>query len=303
MKTLFFRSAFTLLNLVAFTLVVTDSPVRAEVSTSVPLQSSESEATSLPSEVVPPTLNRQLNALSPEQQDSTLKPSLSAQPGDPLILVPTTSSVRVDEFAKTPEKGEDAQSPKLATPLQEVPNLAAKTSASDLLGRPTVAQTVEAEAETSAKPKEKVAQTISPGRATQSGSSYVGIAGNIGFGGETKLGSGAFAVVSKIGLTRNISVRPTAFLFSDPTLIVPVTYDFTPRQVEETTINAAPYVGAGLGIGTGDETSIGLVLSGGVDIPLSRTFTATAGLNIGFIDDAEVGLLIGIGYNFPNREE
>ncbi|HEY9674073.1 MAG TPA: hypothetical protein V6D11_21725, partial [Waterburya sp.] len=65
---------------------------------------------------------------------------------------------------------------------------------------------------------------VSPGRATRSGSSYIGIGGNIGLGtGDTALGEGSFAVISKIGLTRYFSVRPTVFIDDDPTILIPLT--------------------------------------------------------------------------------
>jgi hypothetical protein len=53
-------------------------------------------------------------------------------------------------------------------------------------------------------------------------------------------------------------------------------------------------------ISTGDDDNFGFLISGGVDVPLSTNFTATAGLNVGFVDGAEVGLLVGVGYTFPN---
>ena len=65
-------------------------------------------------------------------------------------------------------------------------------------------------------------------------------------------------------------------------------------------ITAAPYAGAGVIVSTGDNGNFGFLITGGVDVPLSRNFTATAGLNIGFLDGAEVGLLVGVGYTFPN---
>ncbi|NJK52065.1 MAG: hypothetical protein HC936_03200 [Leptolyngbyaceae cyanobacterium SU_3_3] len=69
---------------------------------------------------------------------------------------------------------------------------------------------------------------VSPGRVTRSGSSYIGVGGNIGLGsGDTQLGQGSFAVLSKVGLLPSVSVRP-AFLFSDNlTILIPVTYDFS----------------------------------------------------------------------------
>ncbi|MFH7026556.1 MAG: hypothetical protein ACHBN1_14380 [Heteroscytonema crispum UTEX LB 1556] len=141
---------------------------------------------------------------------------------------------------------------------------------------------------------------IAPGRATRGGSSYIGVAGNIGLGGDSALSEGGFAVISKIGLTRSISVRPSIVIEDDPVILIPLTYDFNLRAADalDTTLAVAPYVGAGVAIETSDDASVGFLLSGGVDVPLSTNFTATAGVNAAFLDETDVGLMIGVGYNF-----
>jgi hypothetical protein len=141
---------------------------------------------------------------------------------------------------------------------------------------------------------------VSPGRATRSGSSYIGIGGNIGLGtGDTALGEGSFAVISKIGLTRYFSVRPTVFIDDDPTILIPLTYDLLPIGVPgRTGFSVAPYLGAGAAISVGDDSAVDFLLTGGVDVPLSPQFTATAAVNVTAFDNTAVGLLIGIGYNF-----
>ncbi|MEG4961406.1 MULTISPECIES: hypothetical protein [unclassified Microcoleus] len=185
---------------------------------------------------------------------------------------------------------------------QELLSNPVSTSASALTNQPKVAE----KPATVSEPTKKVAQgtQIRPGRATRSGPSYVGIGGNLGFGGDSALGDGSFAIISKIGLTNNFSVRPTVLFRDNLTLLVPVTYDFVSQDAvevsEDFVITAAPYAGAGVLLSTGDDGHIGFLISGGVDVPLSSNFTATAGLNIGFIDGAEVGLLVGVGYTFPN---
>ncbi|MBE9095458.1 outer membrane protein [Tychonema sp. LEGE 07203] len=185
---------------------------------------------------------------------------------------------------------------------QEVLSNPVSTSASALTNQPKLA---EKPAAVSDKP-EILAQpsTIRPGRATRSGPSYIGIGGNLGFGGDSALGDSSFAIISKIGLTNNFSVRPSVLFRDELTFLLPVTYDFVSREAVEVTddfvITAAPYLGAGVTISTGDNSNFGFLISGGVDVPLSRNFTATAGLNVGFLDGAEVGLLLGVGYTFPN---
>jgi len=147
-----------------------------------------------------------------------------------------------------------------------------------------------------------VAQSdINVGRRTRGGSSYIGVAGNIGIGGgDSSLGDGNFAAISKIGLTNAISVRPSAVFGDNTTILIPVTYDFTFRQVDpfDEPLAIAPYVGVGAAIKTGDDSQAAFLVSGGLDVPLNSQFTATAAINAGFFDETDVGLLVGVGYNF-----
>ncbi|MES1024487.1 hypothetical protein ABN584_16480 [Gloeocapsa sp. BRSZ] len=149
-------------------------------------------------------------------------------------------------------------------------------------------------------PDTTVEPAIVPGTATRGGASYIGVGGNIGFGGETTLSEGAFAVYSKIGLTDTFSIRPAAYFGDNTVIAIPITADFPPAEtgVAAAQLNVAPYIGAGIAVSTGQDSTVGALISGGVDVPLTQQFTATAGVNIGFIDDTEVGLLIGVGYNF-----
>jgi hypothetical protein len=137
---------------------------------------------------------------------------------------------------------------------------------------------------------------VNPGRRTRSGSSYFGIGGNIGITGSTPVGSSSFAVFSKIGLTRNLSARPNILIEDDVEILLPLTVDFTGR--EEASVLVAPYVGGGLAISTGDNSNVGGLVTGGLDIPLSSQFTANAAANVTFSDDTDVGLQLGVGYNF-----
>ena len=141
---------------------------------------------------------------------------------------------------------------------------------------------------------------VFPGGATRSGPSYFGIGGNIGLGtGGTALGEGSFAVFSKLGLARSFSVRPSIFVSDNPTLLIPVTYDFLPIGVPGGGgFSVAPYLGVGAAISFNDDTSADFLITGGVDVPLSPRFTATAAVNVTAFDETAVGLLIGVGYNF-----
>lgn len=163
------------------------------------------------------------------------------------------------------------------------------TSAADLNTKSTNPQTL------------KITQNnfeVEPGTATRSGSSYIGIGGNIGLSGDTTIGNGAFAVISKIGLTDYLSARPSALIDDDAVFLLPVTFDFSGDEVPNAEFSIAPYLGGGLAISTGSGDTLGALISGGLDIPLSSEFTANAGANVSFINDTDVGLTLGVGYNF-----
>lgn len=142
---------------------------------------------------------------------------------------------------------------------------------------------------------------VSPGRTTRGGSSYIGVGGNIGITGDTRIGEGSFAVISKVGLTNTLSVRPGALVGDGTVFLLPVTLDFPVQRVTETgetQIGAAPYLGAGVAVSTGRDSTVGFLVSGGVDVPIANQLTANAGVNVSFIDDTDVGILLGVGYNF-----
>ncbi|MDZ8029290.1 MAG: fasciclin domain-containing protein [Nostoc sp. DedQUE11] len=143
---------------------------------------------------------------------------------------------------------------------------------------------------------------VDVGRATRGGRSYIGVAGNIGLSGnDTALSEGNFTVISKLGLTNSLSVRPSVLFGDDTVFLVPLTYDFTPRaagSVGQRTLSIAPYVGAGVAIEANLDTDFGLLLTGGVDVPLGTRFTLTGAVNAAFMDETDVGLLFGVGYNF-----
>ncbi|OKH42976.1 beta-Ig-H3/fasciclin [Calothrix sp. HK-06] len=141
------------------------------------------------------------------------------------------------------------------------------------------------------------------GRATRGGRSYIGAAGNIGItgGGGSSLGEGNFAVISKIGLTNNFSIRPSAVFGDNTTVLVPLTFDLAPRAANPTGGQAfpiSPYIGAGVAIETDDDAEVGLLLTGGLDIPLGSRFTLNGGVNAAFLDETDVGIQVGVGFNF-----
>ncbi|QOV22494.1 fasciclin domain-containing protein [Anabaenopsis elenkinii] len=142
---------------------------------------------------------------------------------------------------------------------------------------------------------------IDPGTGTRGGSSYVGIAGNIGIGGNATLSESNYGLISKIGVTNTISVRPGVIFGSDTLFLIPVTLDFSPRFADPLNgeqISISPFLGAGVAVETGSGSDVGLLLTGGVDVPIGDRFTATGIVNAAFLDRTDVGLLLGIGYNF-----
>lgn len=149
-------------------------------------------------------------------------------------------------------------------------------------------------------------EEIEPARATRSSPSYIGIGGNIGIGdGDSNLGEGSFWVFSKLGLLPYLSVRPSLAIEDSVTILLPVTFDFIPgitefteEATEELGLRISPYVGAGIAINTEDEAEVDFLATGGVDVPLSEQFTATAAVSATLFDDPAVGLQLGVGYNF-----
>jgi len=134
-------------------------------------------------------------------------------------------------------------------------------------------------------------------RSTRSGPSYLGIGANFGVTGGN-LGGTSFAVISKLGLTDVISVRPNVLILSNfVTILVPVTYDFSPQQPFGD-FQLSPYIGGGVAINTGSNSSVGPMITAGVDIPLSSMFTINVAANLAFLNNTNLGILVGIGYNF-----
>jgi hypothetical protein len=203
-------------------------------------------------------------------------------------IILTGQIVQAETTPRLRELNKDQNTTKQSVPETNSNNFP-NTSASDLNPKSTNPQTL------------KITQSdfqIEPGTATRSGSSYIGIGGNIGLSGDTSVGNGAFAVISKIGLTDYLSARPSALIEDDAMFLLPVTFDFSGDEVPNAEFSIAPYLGGGIAISTGQDDTICPLISGGLDIPLSSEFTANAGANISFINDTDVGLLLGVGYNF-----
>lgn len=217
-----------------------------------------------------------------------------------VVLASTSAHAQMAPISSA-QKLNDALKRTQTVAVTPVPGTTATTSAA-LMQEEGTAQ-IPNQQQTQQVTTKQVAQAdIDPGRRTRGGSSYVGVAGNIGLsGGNSALGDGNFAVISKIGLTRTFSVRPAAILGDNTAILVPVTYDFSVQQPDDPFVEPlpiAPYVGVGAAIKTSGDAQVAFMVTGGVDVPLTQQFTATAAINAGFFDRTDVGLLVGVGYNF-----
>jgi hypothetical protein len=127
---------------------------------------------------------------------------------------------------------------------------------------------------------------------------YLGVGGNIGIGNREDSGvaSFGFSVISKVSLGPRFSVRPGVLVTNQNTsFTVPLTYNF--NTLEFANFRFQPYVGAGVDIPSGSD--IGLLISAGADVPISRDFTLNAVSNWRVTSGFGLGITIGVGYNFP----
>jgi hypothetical protein len=210
----------------------------------------------------------------------------------------TTETFTVTTLTKVQQLPNTAIQENSSVTLTPIPGTVATSSAT------LTSELVQPTSQTTSQPSPtRVAQSdIDLGRTTRGRSSYIGVAANIGLSGDadSSLSDGNFAVVSKIGLTNSISVRPSAVFGDNTTVLVPITYDFTFQSADAFSepLPIAPYVGVGAAYKTGDNSQLAFLVSGGIDVPLTPQFTATASVNAGFFDQTDVGLLLGVGYNF-----
>lgn len=286
------KEVFCLLSLSALTVIGSGKAAVAEtIDTTNRFQLTQTNET----ETSLSEVNTRVETFSTQTEETTLT-AVNSTP------VENTPQLSEPEFIISAPQQSDQRT---ATP---VPGTTATTSAAiatvEFTPTHTNDVTTQQPTVTTKKSNSNVAQAdinIDPGRRTRGGSSYLGIGGNIGISGDSALGDGNFAVISKIGLSNALSVRPSVLIGDDATFLLPVTYDFSFQQVADPfsePLPIAPYIGAGAAIKTGDDTEVGFLISGGVDVPISSRFTATAAVNAGFFDDVQVGLLLGVGYNF-----
>jgi hypothetical protein len=127
---------------------------------------------------------------------------------------------------------------------------------------------------------------------------YLGVGGNIGFGNrnQSALSSFGFNIISKISLGPRFSLRPGATATNERwSFTIPLTYNFNTLRVAG--FRAQPYVGGGVEVPTSGD--VGLLISTGADVPISRDFTLNGAANIRVTSGFAMGISMGVGYNFP----
>ena len=127
------------------------------------------------------------------------------------------------------------------------------------------------------------------------GSDFIGIGADFGTASNV-----SFAVISKLTLRDQIAVRPSVIVGNDFAVLVPVTYDFSRFNTDVQGFQIRPYAGVGASYVDNSGSSVGLLLTAGVDVPVARSFTANAQANYAgiFSDSSNFGVTVGVGYNF-----
>lgn len=131
---------------------------------------------------------------------------------------------------------------------------------------------------------------------------HIGLGGSIGVSGEdTGLSEGGFAIMTRQDLNERLSIRGTNVFGStrnDNAMALTVNF---PVRSSSGAVKLIPFVGGGVLIsskGFFEDVLVRGLATGGVDLPLSRRFTATTAVNVGFIDTTSVGVRIGLMYGF-----
>jgi hypothetical protein len=185
------------------------------------------------------------------------------------------------------------------TPAEAVPSLKPSNSSTETPAEaaPIPSQPSESPVET---PSDQTPAKEKPPRKLKN---FIGVGGNIGVSGsETGLSKGAAALITRKDLNDSLSIRGVTTLFggkrSDSTLALTVNL---PIRSKSEKVLLVPFAGGGALIsskGFFDDVIVRGLVTGGVDIPISRRISATTSVNVGFADEHQVGVQIGIGFNF-----
>jgi hypothetical protein len=131
---------------------------------------------------------------------------------------------------------------------------------------------------------------------------HIGIGGSIGVSGDnTGLSEGGFTIMTRTDLNDWLSIRGTNVFGStrnDNALALTVNL---PVRSESGDAKLIPFVGGGVLISSEsflNNTIVRGLVTGGIDVPLSRRFTATTSVNVGFTEETSVGVRLGVMYGF-----
>ncbi|MBW4510434.1 MAG: hypothetical protein KME64_28545 [Scytonematopsis contorta HA4267-MV1] len=131
---------------------------------------------------------------------------------------------------------------------------------------------------------------------------YIGVGGTIGVSGSGEgLSHGGLTIINKRDLNDFLSVRGTTVFGgdqNDSTLALTVNF---PVRTSSGQIQLVPFLGGGMLVRSQsnfENINIRGLLTAGIDVPLSRRFTATTMVNVGLFQNTEVGVQLGLGYNF-----
>ena len=140
---------------------------------------------------------------------------------------------------------------------------------------------------------DRVAQTAQTRRLGQpiKGINYIGA----GASSEGALVNGKYALANRF------SVRPGVVTSlndddgdRDVSVLVPFTYDFNGIGGDR----LQPFVGAGAGVTTGDQTELQVVATAGADYRLGNRYAINGSVNYLPLDDQRVDFAAGVGYRF-----
>ncbi|WP_190512769.1 hypothetical protein [Oscillatoria sp. FACHB-1407] len=248
------------------------------------------------------------SATTPAPELSQSETIETTETSEMVLTAPSTPEVATPEVATTEDTAIPAAEP---APMETIDSVSSTDLTTESAPEGTLESTTIPGGETPSgdlaqSPTDPDTSDVDPGRTTRSGSSYIAVGGNIGIGDEdTGVGESSFAILSKVGLTSNISARPAVLFSDDVTILVPLTLDFAFGDTEpseevsdDLNLSLNPYIGAGVAISTGGDGSVDFLATGGLDIPITSRFTGTAALNAVFFDDIALGITLGIGYNF-----
>lgn len=281
MNIMFLTRTSVLLSIAVVSAVCSGLPAQAQTLEATPLALESSEANVTQSDDSSAIMIEEMDAVSQDSEAviQSNGPAIAAE-ADPVEPLASTPGTNMPLESDTPDQTQVSATE--STPSTSAAGLMAPSTAEATPG--TVAQFGVPDP----------IDDVDPGQATVSSSSYIGL----GVGVDFDEADPQLAILSKLGLTNRLSVRPSVVTdFNDATFRIPATLDF-PALASLGQFGIAPYIGGGLAVGVGDDTDVGPMVTAGVDVPLTSRFTGTAAFNVDFLNDTDFGAYVGIGYNF-----